>query len=215
MWKTHKWTVHIKGRQWLAARDNVAIAIEARRQALQNFRHFNDNPCSAANHVGHKAQELNRVSQALLGVQKHGFAVEALALPCRLLEMTRLDRFKPPAPLQLRESGRVITAQQCKHGRAAVGRGVIRAEGEGSMKAFLRPIKLQHLLPGIGEVRPALDVFRIERERAVICPHCLRRPTKLGKAIPLDVQRDGVIGNLRQGAADRLQRLLVGSDASQ
>jgi hypothetical protein len=83
------------------------------------------------------------------------------------------------------------------------------------MKAFLRPIKLQHLLPGIGEIRPALDVFRIERERAVICPHCLRRPTKFGKAIPLDVQRDGVIGNLRQGAADCLQRLLVGSDASQ
>src|SRR5262249_6187191 len=142
-WKTHERAVHIKEWQRLAAGDNATITVEGRRQTLQNFRCVNYNPCSAPNRFEHKAQKLNRVSQALLGVQKQGFAVEALALPCRLLEIARLHGFKPPAPLQLSESGRVVTAQQRKHGRTALGWGIIGVDGEGSPKAFFRPIKLQ------------------------------------------------------------------------
>ena len=93
-----QWGVEIERRNWLAFRDQLVDTDGVLESGDERGLAFVNNMCTLRFKERGIANELDRIAQALLGIEEDTAAFEGFALPRRLGELTAWGFFAVPSP---------------------------------------------------------------------------------------------------------------------
>ncbi len=99
--QAHQRDMRVERGRFVAASDNRLDARQARRESLQSVHDFQHHPSAAPSHLGHEAQELQRIAKALFGPDEDRPTCQRAAVPHRLRADTRPGLAAPEAPFVL------------------------------------------------------------------------------------------------------------------
>jgi hypothetical protein len=175
----------------------------------QRLLAFDDDPAAAPGDQRDESEELDRVADALLGMQINSAAAKRAAIPHRLREPAARpgQRASPPTPLEVRKAPWILAAKQKQDAKRPVGIGIVWLECDRLLLGSNRFIDAPRLPEGGGKVDMAGLVVRRKPAGAVQGNDRLVERAGLAQGDSQMPQRRGKIRLDGHGTAKRGDRL--------
>ena len=165
-------TVEIEGRERLAAREELHGVVDCGtlQETVEFVGAFQEDSAGLRGHERDVAEELERVAEALLGVEENGAAGEGGAVPLGLAEIAAEGEEVAalPAPFVLWPAGGKIATVEEEEGEIAVGIGVVGLEGDGLAIGSGSVVEAGEIAEGVAEVIVSGGVAGVERVGLVV-----------------------------------------------
>ncbi len=209
-WQAHQGNVEIAGRRRRPAADHLGRPgqlFHQPRQGRIDFEHHFGAPVGQGRDI---PAELQRVAEALFGVDQQGAPLETLAAqPQRHREITnrRLELAGAPAPFVLPPALGVLAQGQAAHGLMEMGFRIVGLQRQRPVEGGHGLVEAALLAEDDGAVQMGLGVIRIERDGLGEAQQRLVQPLELVEGAAALVVRLGVARFQRDGPFATLQSL--------
>ena len=118
------------------------------------------------------ANELNRIAQALLGIEKDSLALQGRAVPARLVARARHNSGPCPALFVILPTACKITLQQAQIGTIPEGHFIAGIDGERLPIVLGGQVQLPLLKKCAAQIALCIRMFGIKAQRLLITRNC-------------------------------------------
>ncbi len=203
--------MQIEWRQRIAARHDLHRTGERGHEFAQRLLHLQDHMRAALGDQRGVTAELDRVAEALLGMEENGPALDLLGSKPQWLREIALGVLKLrrcPSPFVFLPAAIEVPQQQPADRFVVMRIGKIRPQRQRALITFQCRVVALEIMQGSAAIGDSLGIIRPQRQRALVARQRLLEPLQEMQGIAAIIMCLGIIRPQRQRAVVARQRLV-------